>query len=155
MSKRKAYRPKAVMLNPLASVVPMSTTKRNKLELYYLTAIAAVANGSYPGIEEWRSLADIVNVVETLVFQGKLLREEILPDVVTANEAMRAAAKRYQAGHGMRLSGVGLSALREIAAVHTHCLTQLTEREIEQAIAETRRAIVAVQRDRPSTVIQL
>ena len=155
MSKRKAYRPRAVMENPLAMMRPMSAAKVARLELYYLTAIASVASGKHPGPEEWRSIADLLNVTETIVSQGKLPRDEVLPDIAVASAALREAAARFKDGKGMRLSGPGLVALRSVVAVHQQCLEELTEREIEQAIAETRRAIIAIQRDRTSEVVTL
>lgn len=155
MSARKKYRPRAVLLNPLAAFAPMAKDKRDRVMLSYRTALRAIEAGSHPGPAEWRDMADLVNLLETMVFQGKLLRAEVLPHVLVANDAMRAAAARWTAGKGMRMDGPGLSALRELLDMQEQVLEGFTEREIELAVAETRRIILAIQRDKKSTVISL
>lgn len=155
MSARKKYRPRAVMQNPLAAFAPLPKDKRDKLMLFFYTALEEIERGEHPGPDEWRNLADLVNVTETLVFQGKLVRTEVLPHVLVASDEMRSAAERFKAGKGMRMSGPGLRALRSLVDIHEQVLEGFTEREIELAIAETRRIIIGIQRDKKSTVISL
>lgn len=87
----------------------------------------------------------MINTVETLtLIQRKLLIDEVMPAVRTATDAMVAAALRFKAGHGMRLDGAGLEALREVLAIYEQCLEGLTEREMAQAQAETQRRVNAL-----------
>ena len=147
MKKRKAYRPRPLMHNPLSIMCPIPASAVAELELRYLGAIDMIASGAHPGENEWRDLADMLNITDTLVLQGKLSRVEVEPSVQAANVAMREAAHRFSEGKGMRMSGPGLEALRDVAAIHKQCLEGFTQREIEIAIAETNRAILAKRRD--------
>ena len=94
-------------------------------------------------------------VTETLVHQGLLQRGEVLPTVQAVSDELRACAARFSAGKGMRMSGPGLQALRDLALIHTQCLRELNEGEIVKAIAETRRIIIKIQREKSAEVISL
>jgi hypothetical protein len=140
MRKRSKYRPKAVMLNPLASLRPAPEKAKNQVMLKFLSALQELMHGRHPGVDEWRSLSDAVNTVETLALHfGKLIPREVMPTVNRAIAGMVAASKRYTSGQGMRLDAEGLSALREIIGIYGDCLDGLTEREMAQAQAETQR----------------
>lgn len=152
---RKAYRPKPVLPNPLASMRPLPIEKRRSILLSFHTSLATIERGQHPGIAEWRDLADLVNICETFMRQGKLLRDEIAPSIGLATEAMCEAGERFKQGRAMRLSGAGLVALRFLIDVHDQCLEGFTEREVALAVAETQRVVLALQRSRPQNVTQL
>ena len=152
MRKRSKYRPKAVMTNPLTSMQTAPKAARDRVMLGFLSALQECTAGRHPGVEEWRSLSDAVNTVETLALHlGKLVPEEVMPVVTRAIAGMVTASKRYTSGQGMRLDADGIAALREIISIYGDCLDGLTEREMAQAQAETQRRLNEVLRRGPST----
>jgi len=147
MRKRSAYRPKAVLSNPLALMRPASVAQRNAVLLQFYTALESMARGDHPGEEEWRSLSDCVNSVETLALTlGKLVPDEVMPTVNAAIEGMVAASVRFRAGKGMRLDAAGLDALRDVVGIYGQCLESLTEREMSLAQSETQRRVNEIYR---------
>ena len=111
----------------------------------FLSSLDTMARGSHPGEEEWRSLSDACNTVETLALHlHKLDPAEVMPTVNAAIAAMVSAAKRFKAGQGMRLDAEGLEALRDVIDIYDQCLAGLTEREMSQAQAETQRRVNAL-----------
>lgn len=143
--KRSAYRPRPVMANPLAVFAPAPKAERDRLMTRFLTALHAMASGRHPGEAEWRDLSDAINTTETLALHlGKLNPAEVMPTVNAAIAAMVSAAKRFQAGQGMRLDAPGLQALRDVLAIYEQCLDGLTEREMALAQAETQRRVSAL-----------
>lgn len=155
MSKRKAYRPKAVLTNPLAAMRPMSVANAGKVMLHYYTALDSIRAGRFPGPKEWADLADMVNVCETAVKMGKLIDLEVIPDVIVATASMRKAAAGYAANGGMRLDTPGLLALASLAHVHEQLLLGLTEYEMNRIVAETKRVILDIQRRNTHEVVSL
>lgn len=142
MRKRSAYRPGAVITNPLSLMRPASVHRRNAVLVRFLSALDAMASGQHPGEAEWRDLSDAINTVETLALHmGKLDQSEAMPLVNASIAAMVGAANRFKAGKGMRLDAPGLQALRDVIDVYRQCMEGLTEREMEQAQAETQRRV--------------
>jgi hypothetical protein len=147
--KRSSYRPRALLRNPLTMLRPASPTSKAKLMLVFLTALDAMTNGEHPGEEEWRSLSDAVNTVETMALHlGKLDKAEVMPTVTAAIAGMVRAARRFDAGQGMRLDAEGLKALREVIDIYGQCLDGYTEREMAMAQAETDRRMRELLRNR-------
>ena len=145
MRKRSAYRPRPVLVNPLAAMQPAPLAERERLMARFRSSLHTIAAGSHPGEEEWRDLSDAINTVETLALhQRKLLAEEVMPTVTACIAAMVGAANRFKAGQGMRLDGAGLEALRDVLAIYEQCLEGLTEREMALAQAETQRRVNAL-----------
>jgi len=94
-------------------------------------------------------MSDVVNTVETLALgMGKLVPAEVMPDVNEAIASMVKAARRFQAGQGMRLDAAGLAALRGVLDVYEQCLDGLTAREMAVAQAETQLRVNALLRSR-------
>lgn len=140
--KRKAYRPKAVLTDPLSLLRPADPARRNAVLLRFLSALESMARGEHPGEAEWRDVSDAINTVETLALTlRKLEATEVMPVVSTAIAAMVGAANRFKAGQGMRLDAPGLQALRQVIDVYRQCLEGLTEREMAMAQAETQRRV--------------
>jgi hypothetical protein len=141
-SKRRAYRPKPVAANPFAMFRPASREQSTRVLLAFYTALDAMACGKHPGEQEWRSLSDAVNTVETLALVlRKLDGAQVMPLVHSAIKAMVGACERFKAGQGMRLDGAGLQALRDVVDVYRQCLEGLTEHEMAMAQAETQRRL--------------
>lgn len=140
--KRSSYRPRAVLTDPLSLLRPASKQAQDGVMLRFLSALDAMARGSHPGEAEWRDLSDAINTVETLALNLKRLdAAEVMPTVNAAIEAMVVAARRFQAGKGMRLDAAGLQSLRDVVSIYGQCLEALTEREMAMAQAETQRRV--------------
>lgn len=143
--KRSAYRPRAVISDPLSLLRPADPQRRNAVLLRFLSSLDSMARGSHPGEAEWRDLSDAINTVETLALSlRKLEASEVMPVVNAAIAAMVGAANRFKAGQGMRLDAPGLQALRDVVDVYRQCLEGLTEREMALAQAETQRRVNAL-----------
>lgn len=142
MRKRSRYRPRMVLTDPLSLLRPASKEQRDSVMLKFLTALHELSNGQDPGVEEWRSLSDCVNSVETLATRlEKLDAAEVMPIVNAAIAGMVAASNRFKAGKGMRLDAAGLDALRDVVDIYGQCLESLTEREMALAQQETQRRV--------------
>lgn len=147
MRKRSSYRPRPMLADPLQLLRPAPKTDREAIMVRFMTALEAVASGSHPGEAEWRDLVDAINTIETLaVTLRKLVPSEVMPTVNAAITAMALAAKRYQAGQGMRMDGPGLQALRDVLSIYSQCLESLTGREMAVAQQETQRRMDMVLR---------
>ena len=136
--KRSSYRPKRVIRDPLIFLRPTPPEKRQAKILRCYSALELVARGKEPGRAEWGDLCDTINVLETLTLHHeKLVADEVLPILSTATQSMKAACKRHQAGHALRLDAAGLQAMRDALDVYTQVVDGLTEREIVTAEADT------------------
>lgn len=143
--KRSAYRPRPVISDPLSMLRPAPKADRDRVMGQFLSSLQTMVAGSHPGEEEWRSLSDAINTVETLALNlRKLDPLEVMPTVTASIATMVAAANRFKAGQGMRLDAPGLQALRDVLAIYEQCLEGLTEREMSQAQAETQRRVNAL-----------
>lgn len=145
MRKRSTYRPKPVLVNPLAAMAPAPQAERERLMARFRSALESIARGAHPGEGDWRDLSDAINTVETLALHlHKLVPAEVMPTINAAVAAMVGAARRFQTGHGMRVDGPGLEALRDVLGFYEQCLEGLTEREMALAQAETQRRVNAL-----------
>lgn len=146
---RPVRRAQAVIVDPLTLMRPAAREQRDRVMARFLTALDAMVRGEHPGIDEWRDLSDAINTVETLcLHQHKLVPQEVMPTINAAIAGMVQAAQRYKAGQGMRLSGEGLQALRDVLVIYEQCCEELTEHEMAQAQAETQRRVHALLRRR-------
>lgn len=156
--KRSRYRPRPVMTDPLSLLRPAPPAARGVVEAHFLTALDMMTRGDHPGVDEWRSLSDAINTVETLTLQmGRMDPAAVMPTVTAAIAAMVAAARRHQAGQRMGLDGAGITALRGVIATYCDCMDQLTEHEMATATRLTDQRIRGL-RARPQpghTVISL
>ena len=123
MKKRKPIRRASTHYGPwhvmLASPdKPMQPERyRHQLTRMHL-AMASITSGESPTDEDWRLIADAINLVETLLLQG-----------VDQDSAR------------MRLTGPGLAAIRAVLADWGTCLEQLPERTVIEAHIATDRRI--------------
>ena len=142
MSKRKAYRPRAVMTNPLAALRPVSEQRRQRTLAIFWSALDGMTTGSNPGAEEWRLLSDCINTIECMALSlKKIAPDDVMPDIVASVGAMVRAKNRFQAGKGMRLDADGIQVIRRVIDYYAQCLEGLTEREMCVAQAETQRRV--------------
>lgn len=119
---------------------PMQPSRyRHQLTRMHL-AMASITSGESPTDEDWRLIADAVNLVETLVLQGVAQDEScLLHDAITA--MAEAFYRADQDSARMRLTGPGLAAIRAVLADWGTCLEQLPERTVIEAHIATDRRI--------------
>jgi hypothetical protein len=137
----------AVHRNPLARLMPVSKEVRDRLTLRAYSALEAIARGEHPGEEEWRDLADVCNVVETLTLDMRRLPALTLAYTETASESLRDAAHRFSDTRKIRVDGPGLASLRGLLEIYSQALEALTERVMEEAFARTKQVIEKKLRD--------
>lgn len=146
---RKAYRPRAFVSNPLAVFRPAPEAAREALMLKFYSALESMVRGSHPDSEDWRLLADAINVLETLALHTRRLpAADVMPMVNAAITGMVGAAKRFRAGQGMRLDAPGIEAIRQCLGVYAAAMALLTEREMSAARDETQRRLNLIYRSR-------
>jgi hypothetical protein len=133
--------------NPLAMLMPVPKAVRDRLMTRAYSALDAIARGEHPGESEWRDLADVVNVVETLAIEMKSLPALALAYTETASQSLREAARRFNDTKTVRLDAAGLTALRGLLEIYGQCLETMTERHMERAFARTKEAIEQKLRD--------
>ena len=145
MKKRKPIRRASTHYGPwhvmLASPEkPMQPSRyRHQLTRMHL-AMASITSGESPTDEDWRLIADAINLVETLVLQGVAQDESgLLHDAITA--MAEAFYRADQDSARMRLTGPGLSSIRAVLADWGTCLEQLPERTVIEAHIATDRRI--------------
>jgi len=106
----------------------------DKLRLCELSAIDAMTKGMGT-TEDWRWLADVVNISETM---GKSrIAPERLPYCEEVQAALLEAAERYQKTGKMGLSGVGITKVRELWEYHDLQRTSIARSEYEKMIRKT------------------
>lgn len=145
MKKRKPNRRASTHYGPWHIMLashdkPMRPERyRHQLTRMHL-ALANVTSGESPTDEDWRLIADAINLVETLVLQGIAQDESgLLHDAITAVGEAFDRAGRDSAR--MRLTGPGLAAIRAVLADWGACLEQLPERTVIEAHIATDRRI--------------
>jgi hypothetical protein len=139
--KGKAYRPTDVLVNPLLAILPAPKADQTAVLLGFHTSLRMLAAGESPTASEWRSLADAINTVETLVTMRELSHDEVMPSVDLAIQAMAAAVKAARAGEGMQLHGGGLDAVRDVVGIYEQALEALPGLVMSRARALTEKRI--------------
>lgn len=138
MSRKKCRRKVYPLINSLAhglaGACVADNASLNKLRICELSAIDAMTKGMGT-TEDWRWLADIVNIGETMGKSG--IGPEILPHCKEAQEAMLEAAERYQKTGKMGLSGQGIRAIKEVWEFHDVQRTSVARSEYEKMIRKT------------------
>jgi hypothetical protein len=106
----------------------------DKLRINELGAIDAMTKGKGT-VEDWRWLADIMNISETMGING--IGPEVLPHCKIAQEALYEAAKRYETTGKMGLSGLGIKAIKDVWSYHDLQRTSISRSEYERMIQKT------------------
>jgi len=148
MRKKCKRRVWSTDINPIAHAISGAgiTDKKSldKLRLSELSAIDNMARGRGTA-EDWRWLADVVNIAETMGRHG--IGPEVLPYCEVVQAALLEAAERYQKTGKMGLSGVGLSKFKELWAYHDLQRTSVARSEYERMIEKTANYIRSKGRD--------
>ena len=133
--KRKVW---STSINPIAHAISgaavADNASLNKLRLCELSAIDAMTKGMGT-TEDWRWLADVVNISETMGKEG--IGPEVLPYCQEVQAALLEAAERYQKTGKMGLSGVGISKIKELWEYHDLQRTSIARSEYEKMSRKT------------------
>jgi hypothetical protein len=133
--KRKVW---STSINPVAHAIAGASVADSKsldtLRLCELAAIDAMSKGMGT-VEDWRWLADVVNIAETMGKNG--IGPEVLPYCEIVQQALLEAANRHQKTKKMGLSGVGLSKMRDLWEYHDLQRTSIARSEYEKMIQKT------------------
>ena len=133
--RRKVW---STQINPIAHAIAgaavADTQALDKLRLCELTAIDAMTKGMGT-VEDWRWLADVVNISETMGKNG--IGPEVLPHCKEAQEALLQAAQRYEKTKVMGLSGLGIKAIKNVWEFHDLQRTSIARSEYEKMIKKT------------------
>ena len=103
-----------------------------------LAAIEAMSKGMGTTVE-WQELADMMNICEVMASSG--IGPEALPHCQQAQEALEEAARRYEKTKRMGLSGIGLTAIKEVYEYHDLQRSSVPRSVYEQMIVKTRNRI--------------
>jgi hypothetical protein len=133
--KRKVW---STAINPILHAISGASIadkeSLDKLRLCELSAIDAMTKGMGT-TEDWRWLADIINIAETMGKSG--IGPEVLPYCQEAQIAMLESAKRYQETKKMGLSGTGIKAIKDVWEFHDLQRTSIPRSEYEKMITKT------------------
>lgn len=125
-------------INPVAHAIAgaaiVDKATLDKLRLGELASIDAVTKGMGT-IQDWKTLADMLNIAETMGLNG--IGPEILPYCEQLTQSMVEAAERYQKTRKLGLSGEGIKALKEVYEYHDLQRTSISRSVYEQMIDKT------------------
>ena len=138
MRKKCKRRVWSTDINPIAHAIAGASIadkqSLDNLRLHELTAIDNMVHGRGT-VEDWRWLADIMNIAETMGVNG--IGPEVLPHCQIAQEALYEAAKRYETTKRMGLSGLGIKAIKDVWEYHDLQRTSIARSEYERMIQKT------------------
>lgn len=132
--KRKVYPLLNSLAHGIAGAAVSDKQSLDKLRLCELSAIDAMTKGMGT-TEDWRWLADVVNIAETMGKEG--IGPEVLPYCKEVQTALLEAADRYQKTGKMGLSGTGISKIKELWEYHDLQRTSIARSEYEKMIRKT------------------
>ena len=139
-TKRKVYALIDPIPHAIAGACITDSVSLDKLRLGELAAIDAMARGGAT-VEDWKMLADMVNICETMADNG--IGPEALPHCEALQQDLLAAAQRYEKTRKMGLTGVGLVEAREVFAYHDVQRASIPRAEYERMIQKTHNRIRA------------
>jgi mRNA-degrading endonuclease YafQ of YafQ-DinJ toxin-antitoxin module len=130
----KKNKPRAAQTYSLVDVLmasPSNPTPQS-LRTHQLTSmyegLRSLERDVDPKPDDWRALADVVNLMETLVLQGLVDDESgVLADT---SKSMAEAAIRYAQGKALRLDGQGIASMRGTLEDYTEVLDVLSHRQM-------------------------
>ena len=138
MSRKHCRRKHYPLVNPvdcaIAGAAITDTARLDKLRMLELSALEAFRTGRATP-DDWRALADCVNVAETMALEG--IGPEVIEPCRQASEALGIAHLRYKQRGKLGLSGIELQALRELHEFHDLQRTSISRSEYERAIKKT------------------
>ena len=109
-------------------------TSLDALQTRELSAVESITHG-WGTVQDWRDLADVINLCETAARMGVGL--EALPACAVAQETLLQAAKRFEATGRMGLTGEGIAALRDVIEYHHLQRQSIPRSQYETIIKKT------------------
>lgn len=134
-TRRKHYN----LVNPLQYAISgaciTDQAALDKLLMRELASLDAISKGK-GGIQEWRDLADVLNLCQTMANSG--IGPEALPDCEKLEQDLILSAQRYEETKAMGLTAQGLKAAREVIDWHTLQRKSVARSVYEAMIKRTR-----------------
>lgn len=123
---------------------PMPADKRRHQLTRMYGGLHALETASAPTPDDWRTVSDAVNLMETLVVDMHLCEDTagLLADAVAA--LALAGARHLETGAPLRLDGPGISAVRAVLADYASVLETLSERTMTECHRRTERRIAEI-----------
>lgn len=141
MKKRSTRKPRE-LVNPLTFIQPPSPAQQRALLLRCHTALNAITMGQQAGPNEWRDLADVLNIIETMALHtGHLDPAQVMPACEQVQHSMTSAQARFKRGMGLALDGLGLQAMRLLLSIYSDAVSILTAHEVAEILKETKRQV--------------
>ncbi len=140
MSRKRCKRKVYALVNPVAYAIEGATVTAprdlDKLRLLELSALECFRMG-HATREEWRQLADMVNLCEVLAAEFKVGGTDALQAAQSAQQALIRSHARASEGKPLLLDGEGLEALRDCYAWHDAQRSSVARSLYEKAIQRT------------------
>ena len=106
----------------------------DSLQTRELSAVESITKGKGT-LQDWRDLADVINVCETAARMG--IGPEALESCQVAQDKLLQAAKRYEDTGKMGLTGEGIRALRDVIEYHHLQRQSISRSKYEEVIRKT------------------
>lgn len=138
MSRKKCVRKVWKLMDPVqlaiqgAAITPCHLL--DKLRMVELSAIESFRTGRAT-VSDWRSVADLLNVAETMARGG--VGPEALESCEQVQAALEEAHDRYKATGRMGLTGPGIQAVRDLFEWHDLQRNSISRGEYERWIQKT------------------
>lgn len=122
----------------MASPTEPLSAERQALQLQLMSGgLKEMVSGQSPSPNNWRAVADAINIMESLLELGYVEDADgLLKDAVAA---MKAAAHRYRDGGAPRLDGPGIQAVRAVLEDYEAVMAVLPARTMIKAHRHTER----------------
>lgn len=140
-SNATRHRPTYSLLDVIAASAsePMPEASRTHQLTRMYQGLRAIEQEAAPNSDDWRLLADAVNMMETLVDCGIVHDASgLLNDAV---EALADAAHHARDGKPLRLSGPGIAAVRAVLEDYSEITAQVSHRTMIRCHRETEKRI--------------
>lgn len=138
MSRKACRRKHYNLVNPIAmAVLGASYTSQdvlNEVRIRNLSAIEAFATGKAT-VHDWRTVADMLNVSETMAKGG--IGPEVLEACAAVDAALSDCYLRHERTGRLGMTGPQLVALRELHEFHDLQIQSITRGEFERWIKLT------------------
>lgn len=111
---------------------PMPADKRRHQLTRMYGGLHALETAAQPAPDDWRTVSDAVNLMETLVKDMRLCEDPggLLEDAVAA--LALAGARHLETGAPIRLDGPGIQAVRAVLASYAEVLETLSARAMTE-----------------------
>ena len=126
---------------------PMNEKQRRHQLTRMWQGLAALENAVAPTRDDWAVCSDAVNLMETLIEDGRV--EDTNNLLFDAIRALAEAVERSFVGKPIRLSGVGIQAVRAVLEDYAMVLETLPARTMIHCHRVTEKRLMAILAGRP------